>query len=340
MLGLIFLFFGVGRKFFEKKIQKKIFLFKTSLPPLPLIGNLDPEVDEKLIYDTFSAFGVILKTPNIQRDPETNKSKGFCFIEYASFEAADACIEAMNGQYLMNRAIHINYSFKKDAKGKERHGTAAERLLASQNPMAASQGPNMMFSDNKKGEGMSNTVPSTIQQALPPSLQNAPRFGAPQRPGEVGNRPPNFNPQPTGVRPGGQMVPNPGNMRMPGGNRMPPPPGFGGQGAPPGFGGMRAPIRPPPSHFSFTGQHRANPLNTETHNLGPDGLPIHGNLGIGMKPMGATHNSPLMGGIQYSGTIHKNGSAYSHLMGKSAQEIGMAHKANMQVFVNPKAPHL
>ncbi|KAJ8941388.1 hypothetical protein NQ318_011825 [Aromia moschata] len=27
------------------------------------IGNLDPEVDEKLLYDTFSAFGVILQTP-------------------------------------------------------------------------------------------------------------------------------------------------------------------------------------------------------------------------------------------------------------------------------------
>ena len=84
------------------------------------IGNLDPEVwlvqcsdqivypnsiqvDEKLLYDTFSAFGVILTTPKIQRDPETGNSKGFAFINYASFEASDAAIEAMNGQYLCNR---------------------------------------------------------------------------------------------------------------------------------------------------------------------------------------------------------------------------------------------
>ena len=67
------------------------------------IGNLDPEVDEKLLYDTFSAFGVILTTPKIQRDPETGNSKGFAFINYASFEAADAAIEDMNGQYLCNR---------------------------------------------------------------------------------------------------------------------------------------------------------------------------------------------------------------------------------------------
>ena len=31
------------------------------------IGNLDPEVDEKLLYDTFSAFGVILTTPKVSQ---------------------------------------------------------------------------------------------------------------------------------------------------------------------------------------------------------------------------------------------------------------------------------
>lgn len=99
------------------------------------IGNLDPEVDEKLLYDTFSAFGVILQTPKIMRDPETGNSKGYAFINYASFEASDAAIEAMNGQYLCNRAITISYAFKKDSKG-ERHGSAAERLLAAQNPLS------------------------------------------------------------------------------------------------------------------------------------------------------------------------------------------------------------
>ena len=30
------------------------------------IGNLDPEVDEKMLYDIFSAFGVILQTPKVR----------------------------------------------------------------------------------------------------------------------------------------------------------------------------------------------------------------------------------------------------------------------------------
>eukprot|EP00833_Pecoramyces_ruminatium_P014402 jgi/Orpsp1_1/1188434/evm.model.d7180000064825.1 len=95
------------------------------------IGNLDPDIDEKFLYDTFGAFGVIVQTPKIARDSETGNSKGYGFISFDNFESSDAAIEAMNGQYLMNKAITVSYAFKKDGKG-ERHGTAAERLLAAQ----------------------------------------------------------------------------------------------------------------------------------------------------------------------------------------------------------------
>ena len=62
------------------------------------------------------------------RDPETGNSKGFAFINFASFAASDAAIEAMNGQYLSNRPISVSYAFKKDSKG-ERHGSAAGMFL-------------------------------------------------------------------------------------------------------------------------------------------------------------------------------------------------------------------
>ncbi len=79
------------------------------------IGNLSEEVDEKLLYDTFSAFGVITgSTPKCMRDPETGVSRGFAFVNYDCFEAADMAIEAMNGQYLCGRAISVQYAYKKD----------------------------------------------------------------------------------------------------------------------------------------------------------------------------------------------------------------------------------
>ncbi|KAJ2207241.1 S-methyl-5-thioribose-1-phosphate isomerase, partial [Coemansia sp. RSA 518] len=49
-----------------------------------------------------------------------------------SFDVTPAeLISAMDGQYLANKQINVQYAFKKDAKG-ERHGSAAERLLAAQ----------------------------------------------------------------------------------------------------------------------------------------------------------------------------------------------------------------
>ena len=94
------------------------------------VGNLDSELDEKLLYDTFSAFGVVITTPKIMRDPDSGNSRGFGFVSYDSFEAADAAIEAMNGQFLCNRPISVTFAYKKDTRG-ERHGTPAERMLAA-----------------------------------------------------------------------------------------------------------------------------------------------------------------------------------------------------------------
>lgn len=117
------------------------------------IGNLDPMVDETLLYTTFSTFGQIaqqvkvgrgdtlaltgsywltsLSLRQIARDTTTGESKGYGFVQYNDFEASDAAIEAMQGQYLANKPINVEYAFKKDGKG-ERHGTEAERLLAQE----------------------------------------------------------------------------------------------------------------------------------------------------------------------------------------------------------------
>ncbi|KAF5451422.1 hypothetical protein F2P56_026531 [Juglans regia] len=132
------------------------------------IGNLDSDVDEKLLYDTFSAFGVIVTNPKIMRDPESGNSRGFGFISYDSFEASDAAIEAMNGQYLCNRQITVSYAYKKDTKG-ERHGTPAERVLAASNPTAQKSRPHTLFASG------------------PPTLQNVPQANGTVPPRPFGN---------------------------------------------------------------------------------------------------------------------------------------------------------
>lgn len=94
------------------------------------VGNLDPMVDEKSLFETFSRFGPLLAPPKVARD-DSNLSKGYGFVSYASFEAADDAIANMHGQYLSNKEVTVQYAYKKDGKG-ERHGDAAERALAAQ----------------------------------------------------------------------------------------------------------------------------------------------------------------------------------------------------------------
>lgn len=149
------------------------------------IGNLEANVDEKLLYDTFSAFGGISQTPKIMRDIETTMSKGFGFLGYDSFQAADLAIECMHGQYLCNRQIVVQYAYKKDSNG-ERHGSQAERLLASSNPNAIQ--PHTRFA----------TLPGTNQfmpppmppPPMPPSMPPPPPSSMPPPPPSIPPPPP------------------------------------------------------------------------------------------------------------------------------------------------------
>jgi splicing factor 3B subunit 4 len=100
------------------------------------VGNLDPEVDEKLLYETFSNFGPVLST-KVMRADDSGQSKGYGFVSFDRFEASDQAISAMNGQFFAGRQINVQYAFKKDSKA-EKHGSAAERLLAANRPAGES----------------------------------------------------------------------------------------------------------------------------------------------------------------------------------------------------------
>lgn len=128
------------------------------------IGNLDPDVDEKMLFDTFNSFGLILST-KITRDPETGESKGHGFVSYDSFESADAAIEAMNGQYFSNRTIKVQYAFKKDGKG-AKHGSVAERILAANRPIMTKPGFFGMAEKSQSKNSRSLILPSSLVTSM------------------------------------------------------------------------------------------------------------------------------------------------------------------------------
>ena len=226
------------------------------------IGNLDPDVDEKLLYDTFAAFGVIIDSPKVMRDPETGVSKGFAFVSYDCFEASDAAIEAMNGQFLANRSIVVQYAFRKDARG-ERHGTPAERLLATQfKAREAGARPHTRFSVGPASKGGAGAA--APPQQMPPQMPiPPPQYGMMPPPMMLMPPPPMGGWQQGG---GGQQMPPPpqqGWHQGPpppqrgwqggGGQRMMPPPPPQWRGPPPPTGGGMMMMPPPPPPMGWQG---------------------------------------------------------------------------------------
>jgi splicing factor 3B subunit 4 len=245
------------------------------------IGNLDPNVDEKLLYDTFSAFGVILNQPKVSRDPETGLSKGFGFISFGDFEASDAALEAMNGQWLMNRQIMVSYAFKKDDPN-ERHGTPAERLLAAQLKMKQKAGswlqPHKLFAAGPKAQQLKlQQQQLQMQQQMQQEQMQQQAFhqqqlypGFPQQqqgmmvmpPGQGGYYPQQQQQQQQ--QEGGMVMIHPSYQHQ--GMMMMGPPGGRGQGGGwgQGGGGGRGPRQHPGGQFN---NHRRQPQQQQ------DGVP-------------------------------------------------------------------
>ncbi|KAL6507554.1 hypothetical protein OROGR_023749 [Orobanche gracilis] len=120
------------------------------------------------------------------RDPKTGNCRGFGFISYDSFDASDAAIENMNGQYLSYRQITVSYAYKKDTKG-ERHGTPAERVLAA-NPTTQHSRPHTMFASGpptfpqQNGSVPTPVAPGSFVNGIIPPSAPIPAFRPPPPP--------------------------------------------------------------------------------------------------------------------------------------------------------------
>ncbi|KAL0626136.1 Polyadenylate-binding protein 1 [Plecturocebus cupreus] len=78
-------------------------------PRKSVVGNifikkLDKSIDNKALYDTFSAFGNILSCKVVC---DENGSKGYGFVHFEMQEAAERAIEKMNGMLLNDRKVFV-----------------------------------------------------------------------------------------------------------------------------------------------------------------------------------------------------------------------------------------
>lgn len=71
------------------------------------IKNLDEQIDNKALHDTFAAFGNVLSC-KVATD-EHGRSKGYGFVHYETAEAAESAIKAVNGMLLNDKKVYVGH---------------------------------------------------------------------------------------------------------------------------------------------------------------------------------------------------------------------------------------
>ncbi|KAL0288303.1 UNVERIFIED_CONTAM: Polyadenylate-binding protein 3 [Sesamum angustifolium] len=69
------------------------------------IKNLDPSIDHKALYETFSAFGNVLSC-KVAVD-HNEKSKGYGFVQFDKEEAAQTAIKRLNGMLINDKQVYV-----------------------------------------------------------------------------------------------------------------------------------------------------------------------------------------------------------------------------------------
>ena len=71
------------------------------------VGNLAYDVNEDALRQEFSAFGEVTSV-NVITDRDSDRSKGFAFVEMPNLAEGQAAIEALNGKSLKERTLSVN----------------------------------------------------------------------------------------------------------------------------------------------------------------------------------------------------------------------------------------
>ena len=92
------------------------------------IGNLSYNVTEGDLRQAFEAFGQVTSI-SVVKDKESDRSKGFGYVEMADQAEAQSAIAALNGRALKGRTITVNEArpHSDDRRSRDRGGCEDRR---------------------------------------------------------------------------------------------------------------------------------------------------------------------------------------------------------------------
>lgn len=80
------------------------------------VGNLSYSTGSEELREVFERYGRV-DDARVAQDRETQRSRGFGFVEMANDSEARAAIEALNGTDLHGRAINVNEARPREDRG-------------------------------------------------------------------------------------------------------------------------------------------------------------------------------------------------------------------------------
>ncbi len=84
------------------------------------VGNVNFQTTEDGLRSLFTNYGEVISVRMIT-DRDTGRYRGFSFVEMASEEQANACVEALNGTELDGRPLKVNIAHERQPRDRDRY---------------------------------------------------------------------------------------------------------------------------------------------------------------------------------------------------------------------------
>ena len=83
------------------------------------VGNIAYSVSQEDIQEVFADYGTV-KRVTLPMDRETNRPRGFAFVEMSADSEEDAAIEALDGAEWLGREIRVNKARPREERPRQR----------------------------------------------------------------------------------------------------------------------------------------------------------------------------------------------------------------------------